>query len=138
MSDKGVSKFWRIILLIVVCAAVCGGYLAHRLNEEIQDAYAVSWVSNMVISYMKANGNAWPKSWEDLRKPYETMAEKVGRPWSFEQLQSRVEVDWKVDPKTLIEGDDSKRVIWLRSGTEAHWESREPNEIIREYLKSGK
>ncbi|HEV8067230.1 MAG TPA: hypothetical protein VGP76_05815 [Planctomycetaceae bacterium] len=90
----------------------------------------------MVIEYLKANDNAWPKDWDDLRKPYETCALRSGRPWSFEELHDRVEVDWVADAKSRLKTDQMTRVIWLRDGTTAHWEHRDPNQMIREYLES--
>lgn len=92
----------------------------------------------MVIEHLKANDNAWPKGWDDLRKPYETCVLRSGRPWSFDELRDRVDVDWGADAKSRLKTDQTTRAIWLRDGTNAYWENHEPNRLIREYLTRGK
>ena len=89
--------------------------------------------------HLAANHEVWPHSWDELRDDYETCVKTSGRPWSFEELSRRVVVDWKADTKKLeravADGSDF-RVIWLRDGTAASWKGREPNQIVRNYLRS--
>ncbi len=95
----------------------------------------------MVVEHLDANDGEWPKNWNALRDDYQTCVKRSGRPWEFEQLRTRVAVDWDANPKKLINDSDASdiaafRVIWLRDGTNSYWEGYEPNQIILRYLRS--
>ena len=118
-----------------------GGYYLHRLNQGIRNSYAVWWVADMVVEHMKANDDLWPKNWDDLRDDYQTCTERSGQPWSFDELSSRTQIDWQAVPTDLLTQSDGHqgaqfRVITLTDGTNSHWQSSEPNQIILEYLRS--
>jgi hypothetical protein len=128
------------LVLLISCGAV---YLLRRTETTINDAYAVEWAADMVIEYMKSHDGAWPRSWDDLREPYKACAQRVGEPWTFEQLRDRVDVNWDVDPVRLANAPDIGAeppfvVIWLRSGSGSHWEAHEPNRKILDYLRKRK
>jgi len=110
------------------------------VNSGIRGSYAVWWVADMCIEHMKANDGDWPQSWDDLRDDYQTCVARSGQPWTFDELSSRVEVDWDASPIELLPmaGDSAVdlRVIWLRNGSDVHWSGREPNTMILDYLKS--
>ena len=123
---------------VLVVALGVGGWAIHRSMDGVRDAYAVWWVANMVVEHLKANGDAWPKNWEDLRDDYQTCVKRSGQPWSFEELRSRVAVDWQADPSELAVLANGRsippfRVIWLTDGTINYWEHAEPNQIIADY-----
>lgn len=130
----------RIFLAIVVIAAIgcaVGGYLIDRTTRN---AYAVWWVADMVVEHLRANEQEWPRSWEDLQDDYETCVSRSGQPWTFEQLRSRVTVDFNADVEKLRASakEDSEpdfRVIWLSDGRDDHLGRREPNTIIFDYLR---
>ncbi len=113
--------------------------LAYVAVETLyRDAYAVSWVAGMVTQHLEANNEEWPRCWEDLRDDYEVAALASGRPWSFEELTWRVNVDWRADTEQLtnvLSRGERLRVIWLRDGLIAYWGREEPNQIIGEYLR---
>jgi hypothetical protein len=103
---------------------------------------------------MERHDGAWPRSWEDLRTlavSAPDVSESEGpdgsvtiepRPKaSIEELRSLVEVDWGADPDELLksprkEGALPFRVIYLRNGKSTHYEGREPNQMILDYLES--
>ena len=94
----------------------------------------------MVIEHLKANGDHWPSSWDDLRDDYVTCTERSGQPWQFEDLRKRVIVDFSADVMVLkaqvAEPEETQiRVIWLSNGSDVHWQSRDPNRLVAEYLK---
>lgn len=132
------------VVLLLVAAAAGGAYLTHQtITVTVPNAYAVDWVSALVVEYMKENDDQWPRSWDDLRDPYETLAAPQNYPWSFEELKERVAIDWQADPAALKDAANSGkrppfRVIWLRDGGSTHWEGAEPNARVLEYLTTGK
>jgi hypothetical protein len=136
----------KVLFTAAALALLLGGgalYLVRRAAHDAQYAYAVWWVADMVIEYMETHDGAWPRGWDDLREPYETCVRRSGRPWSFEQLRDRVDVDWQADPAQLAATPDTGedppfRVIWSRNGRQSHWEGQEPNRKILDYLRNRK
>jgi len=134
-------KRWKIIVAVVVTILVgVGAYVAHRAVDATRNAYAQEWVGGMVVEYLRQSDGRWPKSWEDLRPVYEQHVEQVGsRPWTFEDLRSRVVVRWEVDVDRLrmaSSADDRPLfpVIHLRDGANSHWSGTEPNEMVWRYI----
>ena len=137
--EKRFSKLAKRTLLAAFVACVAWAFFAYRsMDATIRNAYAQWWVADMVTLHLEANDESWPNSWDELRDDYETSIKTSGRPWSFEELCQRVVVNWNVDTRELkmvvADGLDF-RVIWLRDGTTSHWYSREPNQIISDYLR---
>ncbi|OHB66686.1 MAG: hypothetical protein A2V70_14285 [Planctomycetes bacterium RBG_13_63_9] len=95
----------------------------------------------MVIEYLKANGGAWPRNWDDLRNCYETARNDQGRHYcSFEQARACMAVDFEADPKVLaqaksLHGERPFCVVYQRHGRtgEGPWD---PNQRIFRYLTS--
>jgi hypothetical protein len=118
-----------------------------------RDAYAVWWTADLVIDHMEKHDGSWPRSWDELRATSDqaykgtvstnrdgTMIAEFRPRDSIEELQQRVAIDWKADPKDLAKAGFKEkgppfRVIWLRSGNSTHYSGKEPNEMILEYLK---
>jgi hypothetical protein len=117
-------------------------WTVHSALEGVRNAYAVWWVADMVVEHLEANDGEWPQNWDDLRDDYQTCVNRSGQPWSFEELRSRVVVDWYAKPSELAAlanrgSDPPFRVIWLTDGSNNYWEHNEPNKIIADYLKPG-
>lgn len=137
-------KWWKSVIAIVVLGVVGGlgylGYVAHRYaTVTVPNAYAVEWVGSMVVGYLRQNDGRWPQSWDDLRPIYDQHVEKSGRPWTFEELKSRVVVEWDVDVERLRQMPPSAdgppfRVIRLRDGGQEYWGGHEPNAMVHRYL----
>jgi hypothetical protein len=131
-------------LVFIVSLGGGAAYYAYwKIDSTTRDAYAVWWVADMVIEYMETHNGEWPRGWDDLHEPYETCVRRSGRPWTFDQLRNRVDVDWAADPARLVVATDNGtgppfQVVWLRSGRSTHWQSREPNRMILDYLHAQK
>ncbi|WP_166828413.1 hypothetical protein [Thalassoroseus pseudoceratinae] len=142
---SGNTKRSTLLIGCLVTAALilAAGYYLHRLDQGVRNSYAVWWVANMVVEHMKSNNNQWPQGWEDLRDDYQICIERSGQSWSFAELSTRTEVNWQVDPVQLLaQSKDAEtarfRVITLADGTDSHWRSREPNQIVLDYLRSNR
>jgi hypothetical protein len=143
-------------LLIVIVAIVVWAALAfvQAVLDVPRQAYAVWWTADLFIAYIEHHDGAWPRSWEDLRPFVEGTLEvsesrdRHGRrivefrpKASIEELQRRVVIDWNADTRKLLEAPlvadgPPFRVIYLRNGKSRHYEGREPNQMIRDYLDS--
>jgi hypothetical protein len=143
------------IICVVLGGTIWGGVAFVRAIIDVpRRAYAVWWTADLVIEYMERNQGAWPRSWEELRP----LAEPAGgvkeskepdgrvivefRPMaSVDVLKHLVEIDWDAAPERLLEearkgGNPPFRVIYLRDGRTTHYEGREPNRMILEYLET--
>lgn len=114
-------------------------YFANSFNQKIRNSYAAWWAADMVIEHMIANDNQWPAEWEDLRDDYQTCVKRSGRPWTFDEIQTRVSIDFSVNAAALVDSAETLarpafRVIWLSDGTDSHLQSHEPNTMILNYL----
>lgn len=147
------------IIIGTVAASIFAivGFLVFAYYQVTQvtvpNAYAVWWTADLVIQHLEKNAGVWPKSWDDLRTTsghaYKgtastnldgTLTVEFRARESIEELQERVEIDWKADPLELLKTESGKsppfRVIWLKNGRSTHYSGKEPNQMILEYLKS--
>jgi len=140
--------FWKQLLrplwVGLAGAIFVAGFVVFKVYEfgyqTIPDLYTQEWVAGMVITHMQLNEGRWPTRWEDLEEAFEINAGQAGRPWTFDELRSRVDVDFSADPgelaKTVLqEGKATFRVVTLKSGKRHHWAGGEPNLMIWNYLQ---
>jgi hypothetical protein len=104
----------------------------------VDDSYAQWDAALSIISYMERNAEAWPKDWEAVHQGYLSAKDLRGLGW--DNLQTRVDIDFSADPAELkkmdlVQGEPPFQVIWLRNGKQHHWSGAEPNTLILEYLK---
>ena len=129
------------MLFVLVTVAAFGAWLVALFRDVsvgVTDAYAVEWVSGIVIDFMEANQGRWPTCSDDLRAPYQAATRQYTCPCSFEELQARVQVDWDADPSELVTANTDGqsppfKVIWLSAGRDDHV-VLEPNQRVRDYL----
>ncbi len=131
----------RTVIAIVAATLAIAAYCAYSFNQKVRNSYAVWWAADMIIEHMIANDNQWPTSWEDLHDDYQTCVKRSGEPWTFDEIRTRVSIDFTVNGKELTASAETLnrpafRVIWLSDGTESHLQSHEPNTMILNYLKS--
>jgi hypothetical protein len=125
---------WTLVALLTIALGHCGYGLYHHLSVEIPDAYAVQAAAVLVIEYMDTHDGTWPSGWEDLREA------SRARGKTMDKLPELVEIDWHAHPADLVKVGVSDRrppfkVIWLRDGSNVHWSSSEPNQMILEHLQ---
>jgi hypothetical protein len=123
----------RAVIVAVIVMVLIGGWMLCCALKAVEDSYEVWWVAESVVEYLKANDNRWPKSWNDLREPSQKC--RAVKTCPFDELRLRVDVDWTANTEVLAK-ESSFRVIWLKDGSNAHWELREPNAIVGEYLRA--
>lgn len=132
-------SFKTIVLLLLIASVIAAvASCTRKTQQAVRNSYAVWWVADMVVEHLDANAGEWPKGWGDLKDDYQLLVGTSEPAWSFEELQSRVEVKWDARPDELVQqagdGIPAFRVIWLSDGTDSHWSGREPNQIVLDYL----
>jgi hypothetical protein len=133
MNATKLKNVVRAVIVAVIVMVLIGGWMLCCALKAVEDSYEVWWVAESVVEYLKANDNRWPKSWGDLREPSQKC--RAVKTCQFEELRLRVDVDWNANPEALAK-ESSFRVIWLKDGSDAHWDLREPNTIVRAYLRT--
>lgn len=140
MKNAFVRNWCRIAVTTLCCVIALTLYIYFRLDAEIRDCYAALTAADMVIEHLKANKGAWPKSWDELQDDYESWYRRTPF-WNFDDLRSRVDIDWNADSTALIrdssiEAGKPFKVVFLREGSGSPWQLRKPNQKILDYLRS--
>ena len=145
MGESSVNRGKWIVLFLTL--SVLGGFaffvysVVDTVTVVVPNAYALEWASVFVIEHLEANENRWPTSWADLKDEFDRQVASGHAPApTWQELQSRVVIDWDVNVDSLVTADPKKdppfRAIWLSDGTNSHWEGSEPNRKVLEYLQS--
>lgn len=124
-------KRWEIIAAILVGAGVLlvAWFVLVVLpaqREMIRNAYCLDWASAAVVRYMDDHDGRYPRNWNDLREPFAKVSDGS---FSFEEVQSRVAIDFNVNPQGTY--DPSFEFVQDISGSGGRWGSPDPNERIR-------
>lgn len=119
-------------LLLIPCVY---SFCFIRSLSGFSDAYASDWTSTFVIDHIRTSG-VWPKGWDDLRDEYDRLATPSHYAWTFDELQSRVWLDFDADIDEVRSSDPPKTVFRLMSGKQISFNG-DPNVLIREYLRTG-
>src|SRR5687767_2035032 len=99
------DTFWHLvgIGLIVATFGVIGliGYgvfvVLPEQGEMIRDAYCLDWASAAIVQYIDDHEGEYPRSWDALEESVDKVTAR-DRSFSFEEIRSRVAVDFTVDP----------------------------------------
>lgn len=68
---------------------------------------AAEQVASMCVEFMKANGDRWPRNWDDLRDQQKAWSRRSPDSPDLAELERRVAVDWNADPFHVDVEDDS-------------------------------
>ena len=121
------------VIILGVAIVVCYFVILFRSFNQFPDAYASDWMAVFVIEHLKSTDGQWPRSWEDLRDEYDTMAEPSHYAWTFAELQDRVVFDWNANVDQVAIADPPLDVFQLTSGQEVSFGGN-PDVLIRDYL----
>jgi hypothetical protein len=127
-----VVTFSVLFLLSIPCIYF---FFFLRSFTSFSDAYASDWTSIFVIDHLRTSGD-WPKGWDDLRDEYDRLAPASHYAWTFEELQTLVWFDWNAEPDVVRTAEPPQEIFRLTSGRKVSFNGN-PNELIREYLRTG-
>jgi len=138
MTAEAMRRTYLLIAILAALAVGGGWYFYYRIDTVVRNAYAVWWVADMVIHHLESTDDRWPTGWDDLRDDYEALTRESGRPWTFEELSRRVEVDWAAEPLQLARRARELqpfRVVRLADGSDHHYRDHEPNRMPADYFR---
>lgn len=128
----GRRQFFAVLIAVVVAAAaLLVGFAVHCLrvqSDAVRNAYCLDWASAAIVQYMDEHDGLYPCDWAQLQEAFEQVTAN-DRSFGFEEVRSRVVVDFSVDPK--MPQDASFAYIRVRRGPDARWGAPDPNERIR-------
>lgn len=109
-------------------------------EDRMANAYAGTWASSMVIEYSKANPGKIPTSWDDLRTAFDTLTVRSGRPFGFDDIKHRINIDWAILDLKLSGTSTEGLVFSMKgSGHSNGWLSRhDPNQLLDEFLSNAR
>lgn len=131
----------HLLLGVTVAAGVAwsiklGVSRAQRNIEASRSTYAARLVAQMCVEHMKANHQAWPRRWDDLRDEFPACLARSGQTWTFADLERRVGVDWQADTAALTGGTQAGPVIWVADDPDFRFHGTTPEEVVKRYLQS--
>jgi hypothetical protein len=135
-----------VLLCIVTAALGLAGWfgygIVHTLNH-IPEAYAAWDTGTLLVEYMRSHDNRWPTSWDDLLTVLNTdsgrqillRGARAGDLIYARSLRNYVSVNWSFDP---MHPDSQPNPITRPDGSRfpVVWSGAEPNEMVREYLRT--
>jgi hypothetical protein len=135
VMNKILNALAITVVVGLLAAAGFGVWILTQANKLTNDSNAVGLAAEMIVHHLKANGDEWPRSWEELRRDYQACVKDFDPPPTFDEVRSRVCVDWSMTSELLaqlaIEGvKPNSKVIWLCDGSNVHWRGAEPNRYV--------
>lgn len=131
------ALYGTITALSVITVVIIGIFIA-LIWYGIDDGYALSGTSEMLVNYLDVHNGAWPRGWDDLRPQFDINNAHVGG-WTFSELQSRIGIDFAADPdelrrKSAESPQATFRVVWARWSLPSYIGS-EPNQTLCDYFR---
>ena len=100
-----------------------------------REAYASDWTAVLIIDHIRSSGE-WPTGWHDLRDEHDRLAVPEHYAWTFQELQSLVEVDWNVRISDIQDASKPMDHVRLTSGRQVSY-AGDPDKLIYDYLQTG-
>ncbi|KAA5536077.1 hypothetical protein FYK55_28190 [Roseiconus nitratireducens] len=125
-----------IALAILVFPA---GVWAFRFAKEVigvpREAYASDWTAAFIIDHIRTSG-AWPTGWDDLHDEYDRLAVPQHYAWTFDELQTLIDVNWDSSIDAIRESDVPHDNVQLTSGRQVSYNG-DPDVLIHDFVHTG-
>jgi hypothetical protein len=133
---------WSVMLafMVFLCLMV---YSAIQAPGQLREAYAAWDTGTLLVEYLKAHDDQWPKSWDDLLTVMDGKTPKDfrlrGRGDGMDKeyavsLREKVAIDWTFDPKSSTQSQPVTRLDG--KPFPVTWQGAEPNKMIHEHLNA--
>ncbi len=125
--------------MVFLCLIV---YSAIQAPGQLREAYAAWDTGTLLVEYLKAHDDQWPKSWDDLLTVMDGKTESdfilrgrgsLDREYAV-SLREKVVIDWNFDPKSPGQSQPVTRLDG--KPFPVTWQGAEPNKMIRDHLHS--
>jgi hypothetical protein len=134
---KRLPKRLLTVSAILLFLAIAGGvYAYHKIGNVIRDSYCKWQAAELVIEYREHQGKM-PDSWDALWDYFSDKDMQGFAFYPFHVVRERIIIDFSSLPALEMEYSSEEQIpeiIKARSGAEAYWEGREPNQFVNRQL----
>ncbi len=128
----------RLLVVSAIGAMTCAvistaSRTVNAVLSQMDDSYAADWTAEFLINHLRSPGNTWPSGWSELKDEFDANPSN-GYPFTFDELQDLVNVQWDVDTATIANSDPPLKVITLARPSGNELVCIEPNTRIRDYF----
>ncbi len=124
------------VLLLVLAVTGWVVWFVRQVAGIPREAYASDWTGVFIIEHIRTTGE-WPTGWHDLRDEFDRLAVPEHYAWSFQELQTVIQVDWDVSIAEIRESNGPMDHVRLTSGRQVSY-GGDPDELIYDYIKTGR
>jgi hypothetical protein len=131
------TLLWAMFGCAVVLSITTFGYRKYRNTiGSVQDFYAISQVTDMLIYHIKHHQGKPPRIWQDLEGAYEYVNSGYNN-FSLGELRQRVDIDFDAlaaGLNTLAANADQARIVSVKNRSHSGVAEAEANERLRAAL----
>ena len=140
LRQRSMRRLFIAVVTLTVCVLAIIGIakglsFAKQLIGIPREAYASDWTAAFIIEHIRTTGE-WPTGWDDLRDEYDRLAVPEHYAWTFEELQSLINVDWDVSIADIKDSEVPLKHIRLTSGRQVSY-AGDPDKLIYDYVQTG-
>lgn len=128
-------EFLIAFILLIAAASVWTNRFAQAVIGIPREAYASDWTAVFIIEHIRTSGE-WPTRWDDLHDEYARIAVPEHYAWTFEELQTLINVNWDSSIDAIRESDSPLDNIQLTSGRQVSY-NRDPDVVIHDFIHTG-
>ncbi|TWT76173.1 hypothetical protein [Neorhodopirellula pilleata] len=129
----------RAILIALAVLVFAAGAWVVRFAEEVvgipREAYASDWTAIFIIDHLRTSGD-WPTGWHDLRDEYDRLAVPQHYAWTFDELQTLIDVNWDSSIDAIRESEVPLDNVQLTSGRQVSYNG-DPDVLIHDAVRTG-
>lgn len=135
-KDRLIKLGCLTFTVVGVIGLVAVGVIVNYMVDLSNEMYAKWHMGSLLVEYLRDHDNEWPASWEDI----DEYIDRYPIISTYEDLSKVITVDFSVSKEWICDHLDEIRngkikLVSATSGSEAHWESAEPNQIICDYFE---
>ncbi|TWU44693.1 hypothetical protein Poly51_59620 [Rubripirellula tenax] len=129
----------RVLLIALILLVAAAGVWVIRFAKQVigipREAYASDWTAVFIIDHLRTSGT-WPTGWHDLRDEYDRLAVPQHYAWTFDELQTLIDVNWDSSIDAIRESDVPLDNVQLTSGRQVSYNG-DPDMLIHDYVHTG-
>lgn len=129
----------RVLVITLILLVVVASVWAFRFVKQVagipREAYASDWTAAFIIDHIRTSGT-WPTGWHDLRDEYDRLAVPEHYAWTFDELQTLVNVNWDTTIRELSDSEKPIDNVQLSSGRRVSYNG-DPDALIYDYIHTG-
>ncbi|OYP31657.1 hypothetical protein CGZ80_20825 [Rhodopirellula sp. MGV] len=112
-----------------------GSRFASEVIGISREAYASDWTAIFIIEHIRTSGD-WPTGWRDLHDEYDRLAVPQHYAWTFDELQTLINVNWNSSIDAIRKSDVPLENVRLTSNRQVSYNG-DPDMLIYDFVHTG-